>query len=232
MSMTRTDYAAWAAGRSAPRLTDWLREISEPDWSAVVDHPLFDALAGGSLTGEAFAAYMVQDYGFVDPFTALLGHAIGHAPGMADRVVLGQFVGMLTSDEDSVFQRIFETFHVPETTRNAPAYLPATASFRRLLHETGTSASYAQMLAVLVVTEWLYLDWAMRITRGESLPPLYDEWIGLHDSQAFQAFVAWLRRRLEEVAETLDEAEFARMAERFRETVARERAFHDAVYPR
>lgn len=231
MSMTRTDYATWAAERSAPRLTDWLREISEHDWSAVVNHPLFDALAGGSLTGEAFADYMVQDYGFVDPFTALLGNAIGHAPEMADRVVLGQFVGMLTSDEDSVFQRTFEAFGVPEATRNAPAYLPATASFRHLLRETGASASYAQMLTVLVVTEWLYLGWATRITRAETLDPLYDEWISLHDNQSFQAFVAWLRRRLEEVAETLDEAEFTRMIERFRETVARERAFHDAVYP-
>ncbi|MBS9402654.1 TenA family protein [Halomonas sp. TRM85114] len=227
---TLAKYHDWAAGRSAPRLTDWLREISEPDWSAVVNHPLFDALAEGSLPGEEFADYMVQDYGFVDPFTALLGHAIGHAPGMADRVVLGQFLGMLTSDEDSVFQRTFETFGVPDATRHAPTYLPATASFLHLLRETGASASYAQMLAVLVVTEWLYLGWAMRITRGKSLDPLYDEWIGLHDNQAFQAFVAWLRRRLDEVAETLDEAEFARMTERFRETVAQERAFHDAVY--
>lgn len=230
MSMTRTDYATWAAERRAPRLTDWLREISEPDWSTVVNHPLFDALAEGSLPGEAFTDYMVQDYGFVDPFTALLGHAIGHAPGMADRVVLGQFVGMLTSDEDSVFQRTFETFGVPEATRHAPEYLPATASFQQLLCETGASECYAQMLAVLVVTEWLYLGWATRVTRGEILHPLYDEWIGLHDSQAFQAFVAWLRRRLEEVAETLDETEFARMTERFRETVVRERAFHDAVF--
>ena len=228
--MTRTDYAAWAAKRSAPCLTDWLREISEPDWSAVVNHSLFDALAEGRLPGEAFADYMLQDYGFVDPFTALLGHAIGHAPGMADRVVLGQFVGMLTSDEDSVFQRTFEVFGVADGTRNAPEYLPATASFQHLLRETGASDSYAQMLAVLVVTEWLYLGWATRITRGEGLHALYDEWIGLHDSEAFHAFVDWLRRRLEVVAETLDEAEFARMAERFRETVAREREFHDAVY--
>ncbi|PXY00188.1 TenA family protein [Halomonas sp. LBP4] len=229
---TRSTWNAWAAGRESARITDWLREISEPDWSATVNHPLFDALAEGRLSGEAFAAYMVQDYGFVDPFTALIGHAIGHAPCMADRVVLGQFMGMLTSDENSVFQRTFEAFGVPEQARVAPDYLAPTRDFRGLLHDTGMHGSYAEMLAVLVVTEWLYLEWARRVTRAEGLPPLMGEWIDLHDNPAFQDFVAWLRRRLDEEAARLDDAAFARMAERFRETVAKERAFHDAVHSR
>ncbi len=86
MMTNRKAYDAWAAGRPDARLSDWLREISEPDWSSMVENPFFDALAEGSLPGGAFAAYMVQDYGFVDPFTALLGHAIGHAPTMEGRL--------------------------------------------------------------------------------------------------------------------------------------------------
>lgn len=229
---TRATWNEWASGREAPRITDWLREISEPDWSATVKHPLFDALAAGRLSGEAFAAYMVQDYGFVDPFTALIGHAIGHAPTMDDRVVLGRFMGMLTSDENDTFQRTFEAFEVPQSVREAPDYLPATLAFRDLLHDTGHGGSYAEMLAVLVVTEWLYLEWATRITRAEGLHPLMGEWIDLHDNPAFQDFVAWLRRRLDEEAAGLDDPAFARLAERFRDTVVRERAFHDAVHSR
>lgn len=229
---TRADWTAWAAQQDAPRLTDWLREISEPDWSATVNHPLFDAMAEGRLAGTNFAAYMVQDYGFVDPFTALIGFAIGRAPSMADRVVLGQFMGMLTSDENSTFQRTFEAFEVPVAQRQAPDYLPETRAFQVLLSETGRAGGYAEILAALVVTEWVYLEWALRITRAEGLHPLVGEWIDLHDNPAFQEFVAWLRRRLDEEAETLDNAAFARMAECFRETVARERAFHDAVMPR
>jgi thiaminase/transcriptional activator TenA len=228
---TRKAYDAWAEGRPEARISDWLREISEPDWSATVEHPLFDALAVGRLPGETFAAYMVQDYGFVDPFTALLGHSIGHAPAMADRVVLGQFVGMLTSDENSVFQRTFDTWEVPRADREAPLYLEATEAFRRLLEETGRHGSYAEMLAVLVVTEWLYLGWATRVEKGEGLHPLQAEWIGLHDNPDFREFVAWLRLRLEEESSLLDDEAFARMAQRFRETVVVERRFHDEVYP-
>ncbi|MGE4534070.1 TenA family protein [Halomonas sp.] len=229
---TRADFNAWAANQEAPRITTWLRETSEPDWSATVHHPLFDALAEGRLAGDEFAAYMVQDYGFVDPFTALIGHAIGRAPGMADRVVLGQFMGMLTSDENSTFQRTFEAFGVPVSTREAPDYLPETRAFQALLRETGDRGGYAEILAALVVTEWVYLAWALRINRAEGLHPLMAEWIDLHDNPAFRDFVAWLRRRLEEEAETLDDAAFTRLVACFRETVARERAFHDAVMPR
>ncbi len=229
---TRSDWNAWAAGRESARITDWLREISEPDWSATVNHPLFDALAEGRLSGDDFAAYMVQDYGFVDPFTALIGHAIGQAPSMADRVVLGQFMGMLTSDENSTFQRTFEAFGVPGAQREAPDYLPETLAFRELLRDTGQGGRYAEILAVLVVTEWVYLEWALRVTPVDGLHPLMGEWIGLHDNHAFQDFVAWLRRRLDEEAAALDDVAFARLAERFRDTVAKERAFHDAVQPR
>lgn len=228
----RADFNAWAAQQDAPRLTDWLREISEPDWSSTVNHPLFDALAEGRLAGADFAAYMAQDYGFVDPFTALIGFAIGRAPCMADRVVLGQFMGMLTSDENSTFQRTFEAFGVPASTPEAPAWLPETRAFQALLRETGDGGGYAEILAVLVVTEWVYLEWALRVTRAGDLHPLMGEWIDLHDNPAFQEFVAWLRRRLDEEAEMLDDSAFNRMAECFRETVARERAFHDAVMPR
>jgi len=226
---TRADFDNWAAGRDSARVTDWLREISEPDWSATVNHPLFDDLAGGRLSGEDFAVYMVQDYGFVDPFTALLGHAIGHAPNMADRVVLGQFMGMLTSEENNTFERTFETFGVSAARREAPEYLPETLAFRELLHDSARSGSYAEILAVLVVTEWVYLEWASRVRRAEGLHALMGEWIDLHDNPGFREFVAWLRRRLDEEAETLDDAAFSRMALRFRDTVAKERAFHDAV---
>jgi len=174
----------------------------------------------------------VQDYGFVDPFTALIGFAIGRAPSMEDRVVLGQFMGMLTSDEDSTFQRTFEAFAVPAAQREAPDYLPETRAFQALLRETGRAGGYAEILAALVVTEWIYLEWALRVTRAEGLHPLVGEWIDLHDNPAFQDFVAWLRRRLDEEAEALDDAAFTRMADCFRETVAKERAFHDAVVPR
>lgn len=226
----RGSYDAWAAGRAEARVSDWLREVSEPEWSAVTGHEFFDALGCGVLPRETFANYLVQDYGFIDPFTALLGHAIGHAPAMGDRVVLGQFMGMLTSDENTFFQRAFDAFDVPRATREAPTYLDVTRDFRRILSEVGHSGSYAEMLAVLVVTEWVYLAWAERIHAAGDIDRFYKEWVGLHDNPDFVGFVGWLRQRLDEEALALPDPDFARMAERFRTAVRLERDFHDACW--
>ncbi len=226
----RESFEAWARGREAARVSDWLRETSEPDWSATVDHPLFDALAEGTLPRARLAAYLVQDYGFIDPFTALLGHAIGHAPDMADRVRLGRFVGMLTSEENTFFQRAFDALEVPAETRRAPDYWPVTREFRQLLDDVGRGGGHAEMLAVLVVTEWVYLAWAQRVRPAADLDPLNREWIGLHDNPDFAAFVAWLRERLDAEAGALPGPAFARVAARFRAAVALERRFHDACW--
>lgn len=226
----REHFEAWAAQQAEPRVSDWLRESSAPDWEATVAHPLFDALADGSLPRDHLAHYLVQDYGFVDPFTALLGHAIGQAPEMADRVVLGRFMGMLTSEENTFFERAFEATGVPAEQRAAPPYLPVTRDFRRLLEDVGLGGDYAEILAVLVVTEWIYLGWAQRVQPGPQADSFAREWIGLHDNPEFERFVGWLRARLDAVAGDLPEPFFGQVAATFRATVRLERAFHDACW--
>lgn len=226
----RAEFEAWRAKNADAELTDWLCEISEPDWTASVSHPFTDALANGSLARETFARYLVQDYGFVDPFTALLGFAIGRAPSMADRVVLGQFVGMLTSTENTFFERAFEAFGVTAETRRTFEYLGVTQDFRHLLTETSEAGSYVEMLAVLVVTEKVYLDWAQRIDPDPNIDPFYGEWIHLHNNADFERFVGWLCRRLNEEGRDLAPEPFQRVVNRFRQAVMFERRFFEACW--
>ena len=226
----REDFDAWLLANPRGELSTWLRETSDPDWTATVAHPFTDALAAGTLASDVFARYLVQDYGFVDPFTALLGFAVGRAPAMADRLMLGQFMGMLTSDENTFFERAFDAYDVSAESRTAPSYFTATRDFRALLADTGETGSYAEILAVLVVTEWIYLSWAQRIAAAPDIEPFYREWIGLHDNPEFVRFVGWLMQRLDETARDLPADAFQRVVERFHKAVTLERRFHDACW--
>jgi len=229
--MTGPDqFAAWRLETSQGRLSDWLREVSAPAWRAAVEHPFTDALADGSLPRPAFAYYLAQDYAFVEPFTALLGHAIGHAPSMDDRIALGRFVGMLTSTENTFFERAFDAFGVDETQRRPAALAGPTKAFGKLLREVGLRGSYPEMLAVLVVAEWSYLSWAQRLTPAAGIDPHYREWIALHDNPDFEAFVGWLRRRLDEEATDVDAETFKAVVRRFQEMTRLEQAFFDACW--
>ena len=67
------------------------------------------------------------------------------------------------------------------------------------MREAAATRSYAAILAVLTVAEWLYLDWASRAPRPLPGTFVHAEWITLHDNPFFRDFVAFLRDELDRV---------------------------------
>ncbi|MFD0390052.1 hypothetical protein ACFQ4K_23310 [Tistrella bauzanensis] len=55
------------------RLSLWLRDRSEPDWSAAVAHRFTGELIAGTVADDVMRRYLIQDHRFVDSFVALLG---------------------------------------------------------------------------------------------------------------------------------------------------------------
>jgi thiaminase/transcriptional activator TenA len=67
------------------------------------------------------------------------------------------------------------------------------------MREAADTRSYAAALSVLVVAEWLYLDWASRAPQPLPNNFVHAEWITLHDSSNFRGFVDFLRTELDRV---------------------------------
>jgi len=212
------------------RATDILKTSVETDWTAVTDHPFCRELAEGILPLDKMRWYLVQDYKFIDGFVRLLATATAHAPTLADGVPMAQFLGLVTSTENTYFLRSFDALAVSEQDQNvAPA--PATRDFQNLMHDARTSGRYEQMLAVLVVAEWSYLTWASRYeTYDADLPFWFSEWIDLHVGDGFAGVVAHLRGQLDTVWGDLDGDQQSKASDMFRAAVTCERAFFDAAY--
>lgn len=90
-----------------------LRAECQKDWQAAIQHRFVDEIFAGTLSSEHLRHYLVQDYQFVDRFVALLGAAIASADQYAARVRFSQFAAMITSDENTYFQRCFDLLRVP-----------------------------------------------------------------------------------------------------------------------
>jgi len=219
-----------ASNDEAERASERLRRAAEPDWSAAVEHRFVQELAAGTIDAAVMRRYLVQDYQFVDAFVVLLGATIQAAPGFAQRLELGRFLGLVVSAENTYFERSFDALEVPPAARETPALAPPTADFRALMHEAAASGDYGSMVAVLTVAEWLYLSWAAPVAGREPAWFVLREWVALHSGPAFEAWVAFLRAELDWAFEAGDEATRAAIAERFRRAVALERAFFDAAY--
>lgn len=181
------------------RATDTLKQSAQSDWDIATDHPFCKDLANGTLPLAKMRWYLVQDYKFVDQFVRLLATAVAYAPTLADGIPAAQFLGLVTSTENTYFLRSFEAMGVSEADQNVAA-APATAAFQDLMIEARTSGRYEQILAVLIVAEWSYLTWANRYkTYDANLPFWFSEWINQHTGEGFEAVVAYLRNQFDSI---------------------------------
>ena len=208
--------------------TQWLRARSEPDWTAVINHPFTDALFAGTMPDDRMRSYLVQDYQFVDDFLALLGSALAKADRYASRLAIAGSITALTSDENTYFQRAFDALGVPEADRVDPALDSTTIAFRDLMTEAKASDTYQETLAVLTVAEWTYLEWASRAPA--ELPPnfVHAEWITLHNNDEFRSWVQWLLAEFDRVGADLSGAERERCLKLFRHATELELSFFNA----
>lgn len=212
------------------RPTEALRSHVQETWDAATDHPFCRELAEGTLPKDKMRWYLVQDYKFIDQFVRLLATAIAHAPTLADGVPGAQFLGLVTSTENTYFLRSFEALGVSEADQMAAA-APATLAFQSLMEEARHSGRYEKMLAVLVVAEWVYLSWAERYeTYDPDLPFWFSEWIDLHCGAGFEGVVAYLRGQMDAVWPSLNDAQAEAATDMFHRAVSCELDFFNAAY--
>jgi len=207
-----------------------LRNRAATTWDAAVAHRFVDELWRGAAPPSVLRAYFVQDNQFFDAFVALLGAAVAAADQPVPRIVLARQLGLIAGPENDFFTRALDALDVPLPDRVAPRLAGATVGFLDLMDSARASADYATCLAVLLVAEWLYLDWADRPDTDTPHDWIQREWIDLHRGPAFTAWVAFLRSEFDRVTTALDDTARGRAAATFARAVALELEFFDAVY--
>jgi thiaminase/transcriptional activator TenA len=208
------------------RFTETLRAASEPGWSHAVGHRFVKELFTGAMPDAVMARYLIQDHRFLDSFLMLLGAALASADTFAARLRFGRFIGKMSGEENTYFLRAFEALGITEGRRAAEPDTQPTAGFKAIMREAAETRSYAAALSVLVVAEWLYLDWASRAPKPLPDNFVHAEWITLHDNPDFRGFVDFLRAELDRVGPV--QANLCR--DFFRRAVTLELSFFEAAY--
>ena len=168
-------------------------------WSDAVRHRFVNELFAGAVPDAVLARYLIQDHRFLDSFLTLLGATLASADTFEARVRFGRFIGMVSGEENTFFLRAFEALGVTEDRRTADPDTQPTAGFKAIMREAAETRSYAASLSVLVVAEWLYLDWASRAPQPLPVNFVHAEWITLHDNPGFRGFVDFLRAELDRI---------------------------------
>ncbi|BBK34385.1 thiaminase/transcriptional activator TenA [Stella humosa] len=206
-----------------------LRFDNHEGWVRATSHRFVQELGSGTLDDRVLRGYLVQDYAFVGTLTSLVGLAIARAPTMAGKRLFAGFAAVLTSDENTYFERCFDSLGVPPADRTAPVLWSESQQFLDLLIAAG-EGGYADILSVLLPAEWIYLDWASAEAAKAPVRFEHAEWIHLHAVPAFADFVNAVAREFDAATTLLDDAGRQRVADRFRAMVELEGAFFDATY--
>lgn len=219
------------SARFSDRLLDGCRDT----WDAAVTHPFVKALFNGTLPDDRMAGYLIQDYRFADGFMALLGAAVATADDLAPRLRFAEFLGEIAGDENTYFVDSLEELSAHGSgaaERDAVPDTRSTAGFKQIFADAADTRDYAVIVSVVLVCEWLYLDWATREENTVLAPGgvperhVHAEWVRLHDYPAFHELVDFLRAELDRVGERTPETA-ARVEEFFTRTVYLELAFFE-----
>jgi thiaminase len=191
-------------------------------WARMLAHEFLLRTRDGTISREAFARWLQQDYLFVEGGLRFLALLLGRAP-REHRDVLADAIQALRAE-----LRLFEErAHATGIAMGAvePAFV--THAYLQFLAATAAVGSYEQGLTVLYVAERAYLESWRVVKEGiaEDSPwrPFVDNWT----SEEFAAYVASLETLLDELAAGAGPREQAAMAEAFELTVRYELAFWD-----
>lgn len=204
-----------------------LREAAQPYWNASVNHRFVDQLLEGQIADDVFARYLIQDFRFCDSFVRLLGAAVCAADDPEARLTHARQLSVLAGSEYRYFIDSFEALNIPESEWRHPPLAEPTQAFIALMEQACDSQDYAFILVVLVVAEWLYLEWAKRADEPLPSRPEHRDWIVLHNEPDF---VRWVNFLCEELNRVGAEREFETLSKPFIKASQIEQRFFDMAF--
>ncbi len=172
-----------------------LIERARPVWDAMLAHPFLSAVADGSIPDERFAAWLRQDYLFVQEAIPFMGLLLARAP-LAHRPTLAQAIGALQT-ELGLFERMAGE-HGVSLAGLEPA--PACHAYVQFLLATGYGRPYPEGFAVLYGAERAYLDSWSRVKQLQRKPSRWQAFIDNWTSEPFRRYVGWIGGELDALA--------------------------------
>ena len=194
-----------------------LRQKHSTLWERMVSHPFVRELGDDTLPLEKFRLYFLQDYLFLKDFSVLLALGVAKAPDFEAARRLAAFLNTALQGEEALFLRTFQEWGLSPEAYTRPQPLPTALAYGDFIRRLAYEGPFAHILALLLVSEWTYWDWATRLVRAGKAPrtPAYKNWIDIHASQELGAFVGWLQTRLDALPPTPGLAEVFHTALRY-----------------
>ena len=177
------------------KISKQLKSSSADLWNKAISHPFTQELGRGTLSGERFRRYFLQDYVFVNDLVKMTGVAVSKAPSLPLARPIDEFLSNILGAEDAFFVGAFETLGIAESEYRKVSPLPTTAALGNFLVRLAYEGSFTDICCAMLVTEGVYLDWGESLRdahpeeSGSEFGKFYRGWIELHTQETLGPMV-------------------------------------------
>ena len=210
----------------------WLRDSSEPDWSALAAEPFVRELAAGELAPERFRFYIEQNLQYLPQYARVM--ALGAAKSRDERelamfaAALRQVIDVELPENRALLDRVVQAGAPDRGGAREPA--PANLAYTSWLLAVAFSGGAVEILAAVLPCTWSYGAIGRRLAAGAADHPVYGPWLSFFGDDEYDAVVARMRRDLDELAAESGPEQLGRLAVTFKTGVCFEHGFWQMAY--
>ncbi len=189
-------------------------------WQSATNHPFLDGAREGSLSQNAFATWLVQDYLFVTDGLAFQSHIVARAPRRDQGLLINGLAAL--EAELGWFEDQSRRWNLK---LDAPRH-PTTGAYRDFLNSL-ENESYAAKITALWALERAYLEsWRNASPGHPDYRPFVEHWT----TPEFAGYVTGLEGATDAALEAVDESERERAEAAFVEVISLEREFWEMAF--
>ena len=166
-----------------------LWSVLAPVDAALRGHPFLTGIADGTLDGDVFTGYLVQDAHYLADYARALALLGARAHDLADTAVLARHAAGTVEVELALHAELLAAVGVdPAAPATVPAS-PTTHAYTRHLLATAALGSVADGVAAVLPCFWLYARVGAALVAVGSPDPRYQRWVDTYAGDAFAAVV-------------------------------------------
>lgn len=212
-------------------VSDDLRRLAEPIWTAQLAHPFVQGIGDGTLDVATFGLWLKQDYLFLIDYARAMGYAAARAPDLETMRGFATVMHETLHVEMELHRSYVDEFGITAEDLAQEPTLPTTQAYANFLVRTAATADFVEMAAAVLPCMWGYSELGRALAeQGLPAEERYARWITLYAAEEFAQLAQWCRAIVDTAAEGLSDAALRRVEDAFLTSSRYELAFWDMAW--
>jgi thiaminase (transcriptional activator TenA) len=199
-------------------------------YKEILRHPFLTGLTDGSLPGEAFAFYVIQDALYLRAYARSLALVAARAPDAAATEMFARHAAGAIAVEQELHRSLLADLGIDAKVAAAAEPAPVNMAYCSYLLAAAATGSYAEGVGAVLPCYWIYWEVGKELLRRGSPEPRYQRWIDTYGGEEYAAVVREVLDVTDALGPVISRAERDSVHRHFRATSRYEWMFWDMGY--